>query len=148
MVRFAAMADAGAPAATPTPVEPINILLVDDDRRNLDILDSILARPDYHLVGASTANEALLALVDHDFAVIVLDIRMPVVDGFELAELIKNRKRTQHIPIIFLTAYYQDDKDLAHGYGAGAVDYLSKPVNPLVLRSKVGDFRRAVPQDA
>ncbi|HMF47456.1 MAG TPA: histidine kinase dimerization/phosphoacceptor domain -containing protein, partial [Candidatus Saccharimonadales bacterium] len=140
MVRFAAMADAGAPAATPTPVEPINILLVDDDRRNLDILDSILARPDYHLVGASTANEALLALVDHDFAVIVLDIRMPVVDGFELAELIKNRKRTQHIPIIFLTAYYQDDKDLAHGYGAGAVDYLSKPVNPLVLRSKVAIF--------
>jgi len=140
VVRFAAMADAGAPAATPTPAEPINILLVDDDRRNLDILDSILARPDYHLVGASTANEALLALVDHDFAVIVLDIRMPVVDGFELAELIKNRKRTQHIPIIFLTAYYQDDKDLAHGYGAGAVDYLSKPVNPLVLRSKVAIF--------
>jgi two-component sensor histidine kinase len=139
-MRFAALADAGAPAAAPTPVEPINILLVDDDRRNLDILDSILARPDYHLVCASTANEALLALVDHDFAVIVLDIRMPVVDGFELAELIKNRKRTQHIPIIFLTAYYQDDKDLAHGYGAGAVDYLSKPVNPLVLRSKVAIF--------
>jgi two-component sensor histidine kinase len=121
-------------------MEKVNILLVDDDPRNLDVLDSVLARPDYRLVRARTANEALLALVGDEFAVIVLDIHMPDLDGFKLAEIIKQRKRTQHIPIIFLTAYYQEDKDVLQGYGAGAVDYLSKPVNPLILKSKVDVF--------
>jgi two-component sensor histidine kinase len=121
-------------------MEIVNILLVDDDLRNLDVLDSVLARPDYRLVRARTANEALLALVNDEFAAIVLDIHMPDLDGFKLAELIKQRKRTQHIPIIFLTAYYQEDKDVLQGYGAGAVDYLSKPVNPLILKSKVAVF--------
>jgi two-component sensor histidine kinase len=121
-------------------MEIVNILLVDDDLRNLDVLDSVLARPDYRLVRARTANEALLALVNDEFAAIVLDIHMPDLDGFKLAELIKQRKRTQHIPIIFLTAYYQEDKDVLQGYGAGAVDYLSKPVNPLILKSKVDVF--------
>jgi two-component sensor histidine kinase len=121
-------------------METVNILLVDDDVRNLDVLDSVLARPDYRLVRARTANEALLALVKDEFAAIVLDIHMPDLDGFKLAELIKQRKRTQHIPIIFLTAYYQEDKDVLQGYGAGAVDYLSKPVNPLILKSKVDVF--------
>jgi two-component sensor histidine kinase len=121
-------------------MEIVNILLVDDDVRNLDVLDSVLARPDYRLVRARTANEALLALVNDEFAAIVLDIHMPDLDGFKLAELIKQRKRTQHIPIIFLTAYYQEDKDVLQGYGAGAVDYLSKPVNPLILKSKVDVF--------
>ena len=83
----------------------VNLLLVDDDPRNLDVLESVLARPEYRLVRARTANEALLALVNEEFAVIVLDIHMPDLDGFKLAELIKQRKRTQHIPIIFLTAY-------------------------------------------
>jgi two-component sensor histidine kinase len=121
-------------------MEKVNILLVDDDVRNLDVLDAVLARPEYHLVRARTANEALLALVGDEFAVIVLDIHMPDLDGFKLAELIKQRKRTQHIPIIFLTAYYQEDKDVLQGYGAGAVDYLSKPANPLILKSKVDVF--------
>jgi two-component sensor histidine kinase len=121
-------------------MEKVNILLVDDDPRNLDVLDSVLARPDYRLIRARTANEALLALVSDEFAAIVLDIHMPDLDGFKLAEIIKQRKRTQHIPIIFLTAYYQDDKDVLQGYGAGAVDYLSKPVNPLILKSKVDVF--------
>jgi two-component sensor histidine kinase len=121
-------------------MEKVNILLVDDDVRNLDVLDSVLARPDYHLVRARTANEALLALVKNEFAAIVLDIHMPDLDGFKLAELIKQRKRTQHVPIIFLTAYYQEDKDVLQGYGAGAVDYLSKPINPLILKSKVDVF--------
>jgi len=70
----------------------------------------------------------------------VLDIRMPEINGFELAQMIKQRKKNQHIPIIFLTAYLQDDKDILEGYGAGAVDYLSKPINPLILKSKVGVF--------
>ncbi|MGH7875490.1 MAG: sensor histidine kinase [Candidatus Binatia bacterium] len=119
-------------------MEPVNILLVDDSR-NLESLDSILARPDYHVVGAPTANEALLALANHDFAVIVLDIGAPVADRFELAGLIKACKCIRHIPVIFLTAGYEDD-GLALDYGSGAVDYLSKPVNPLVLRSKVAIF--------
>ena len=120
--------------------EPANILLVDDDPRNLDVLESILSRPDYSLFRARTADEALLALIADEFAVIVLDVRMPEVSGYELAQLIKQRKRTQHIPILFLTAYYREDEDVLQGYGAGAVDYLSKPVNPLILKSKVAVF--------
>ncbi len=120
--------------------EPTNILLVDDQARNLDSLEAILSSPDYHLFRAQSANDALLALLAHDFAVIVLDIRMPEVSGLELAQLIKQRKKNQHLPIIFLTAYLQDDKDILEGYGAGAVDYLSKPINPLILKSKVAVF--------
>ena len=120
--------------------ETINILLVDDEARNLDALEAILESPEYRLFRAQSANDALLALLNHDFAVIVLDIRMPEVNGYELAQMIKQRKKNQHLPIIFLTAYLQDDKDILEGYGAGAVDYLSKPINPLILKSKVGVF--------
>ena len=120
--------------------DPVNILLVDDDQRNLDVLESVLATSDYRLFRARTADEALLALITEEFAVIVLDVRMPDVSGLELAQIIKQRKKTQHVPIIFLTAYYQEDKDVLHGYGAGAVDYLSKPVNPMILTSKVAVF--------
>jgi PAS domain S-box-containing protein len=81
-----------------------------------------------------------MALIQKDFAAIVLDIQMPSMNGFELAKLIKQRKRNQHIPIIFLTAYFHEDKDILSGYGLGAVDYLTKPVNPQILRSKVGVF--------
>ena len=118
----------------------VNILLVDDDTRNLDVLESILESPDHRLVRARTADEALLTLIAEEFAVIVLDVRMPEMSGYELAQLIKQRKRTQHVPILFLTAYYREDADILQGYGAGAVDYLSKPVNPLILKSKVGVF--------
>lgn len=117
--------------------DSVNILLVDDDIRNLDVLESVLTMPDYRLFRAGSADEALLALVREEFAVIVLDVRMPDLSGYELAQMIKRRKRTQHVPIIFLTAYYGEDEDVLQGYGAGAVDYLSKPVNPLILRSKV-----------
>ena len=120
--------------------EPINILLVDDEARNLDALEAVLTSPDYRLVRAQSANEALLALLADDFAVIVLDIRMPEIDGYELAQMIKQRKKNQHLPIIFLTAYLQDDRDVLDGYGAGAVDYLTKPINPLILKSKVAVF--------
>lgn len=120
--------------------EAVNILLVDDDPRNLDVLESILSTPEYRLFRARTADEALLALIREEFAVIVLDVRMPDISGYDLAQMIKQRKRTQHVPIIFLTAYYREDQDALQGYGAGAVDYLSKPVNPLILRSKVSVF--------
>jgi two-component system, sensor histidine kinase and response regulator len=120
--------------------DKVNILLVDDEARNLDVLESILNAPDYHLVRAQNADEALRALVSDTFALLVLDVRMPDMSGVELAQVIKQRKKTQHVPIIFLTAYYQEDEHMMKGYGAGAVDYLSKPVNPQILRSKVAVF--------
>jgi signal transduction histidine kinase len=120
--------------------EPVNILMVDDEPRNLDVIETILENPDYRLIRAQNADDALKELITHDIAVIVLDIRMPGTSGFELAQLIKQRKKTQHIPIIFLTAYYQEDEHVLQGYVAGAVDYLSKPCNPDILRSKVAVF--------
>jgi signal transduction histidine kinase len=119
---------------------PINILLVDDEPRNLDVLEGVLQSPELRLVRATHPEEALLALLHEEFAVIVLDIQMPGMSGIELAHLIKQREKTQHIPIIFLTALYQDDQRMLESYNVGAVDYLTKPVNPQVLRSKVAVF--------
>jgi PAS domain S-box-containing protein len=118
----------------------VNLLLVDDEVRNLEVLESILAAPGYRLVRAQTSQEALMALLDEEFAAIVLDIQLPGTNGIELAHLIKQRKRTQHIPIIFLTAYYYEEKDVLQGYEVGAVDYLTKPVNPQILKSKIAVF--------
>jgi PAS domain S-box-containing protein len=131
-----------APVETPFVAEPVpvNILLVDDEPRNLDVLESSLESPEYSLVRALTADEALMLLLEGDFAAIVLDIQMPRMNGIELANLIKQRRRTQHIPIIFLTAYFQEDKDVLQGYTSGAVDYLTKPINPQILRSKIAVF--------
>ncbi len=120
---------------------PINILIVDDDPRNLTVLETILDDPGYRLVRAESADQALLALVvEEDFSLLILDIRMPGMTGLELATLIKARKKTAQVPIIFLTAYYNEDQHVLEGYGTGAVDYLQKPVNPGVLRSKVAVF--------
>jgi signal transduction histidine kinase len=119
---------------------PINILIVDDEPKNLTVLETILDDPDYRLVRAETADEALLALVSEPFALLILDIRLPGMTGFELAELVKQRKKTAHVPIRFLTAYYNEDQHVLEGYGTGAVDYLLKPVNPHILRSKVAVF--------
>lgn len=116
------------------------ILLVDDQPRNLDALEAILESADYRLVRAGSAEEALLALLQDEFAAIVLDIKMPGVSGLELAHLIKQRKRTRHVPILFLTAHLLDEHDILRGYGAGAVDYLAKPVNAEILRSKIAVF--------
>ncbi len=121
-------------------VAPVSILLVDDETRNLDALESILISPTYRLLRAESAEKALLSLVENEVAVIVLDIRMPDIDGIELAQIIKQRKKTQNIPIIFLTAYYREDEQVLQGYSAGAVDYLTKPINPTILRSKVAAF--------
>lgn len=119
---------------------PIQILIVDDEPKNLVVLETILDDPDYRLVRAQSADEALLALVAEQFALLILDIRMPGMTGFELAEVIKKRKKTSQVPIIFLTAYYSEDQHVLEGYGSGAVDYLHKPVNPQILRSKVAVF--------
>ncbi|MBX3180794.1 MAG: response regulator [Candidatus Hydrogenedentes bacterium] len=117
-----------------------NILLVDDDERNLTALEAILDAPGYRLVRARNADEALLATMKEEFALLVLDVRMPQVGGLELARIIKQRKKTEHLPIIFLSAYYQEETHALLGYGVGAVDYLTKPLNPAVLQSKVAAF--------
>jgi PAS domain S-box-containing protein len=116
------------------------VLLVDDQPRNLDALEAMLAPIDCIGVRAQSADEALLCLLRHEFAAIILDIRMPGMSGLELAKLIKERKRSKHVPILFLTAHMLDDDDALQGYGVGAVDYLSKPINPEILRSKIGVF--------
>jgi signal transduction histidine kinase len=126
--------------AQPEVAAPIQILIVDDEPKNLVVLETILNDPDYRLVRAHSADEALLALVAEQFALLILDIRMPGMTGFELAEVIKKRKKTAQVPIIFLTAYYSEDQHVLEGYGSGAVDYLHKPVNPQILRSKVAVF--------
>jgi len=119
---------------------PVDILLVDDERRNLDALEAILSDPGYRLLRAEDADAALRLLLDNDVAAIVLDIKMPGVSGFDLARIIKNTKRFRETPIVFLTAYMVADHDVIAGYGAGGVDYLTKPVNPQILRHKVAVF--------
>jgi two-component system, sensor histidine kinase and response regulator len=117
---------------------PVNILLVDDKKENLLALESILEAPGYHLVRALNGQEALLALLAQEYAAIVLDVQMPGMTGIELAQFVRGRKKTQHIPIVLLTAH--GDQSAAAGYQAGAVDFLIKPVQPAVLRSKVAVF--------
>ncbi|MDZ4813040.1 MAG: response regulator [Pseudomonadota bacterium] len=120
--------------------EPISILIVDDEPRNLTVLETVLSDPSYRLVRAGTGEQALLALVNEEFALLILDIRMPGMTGLELAQIIKERKKTADIPIIFLTAFYNEDQHAVEGYVSGAVDYLHKPVNATVLRAKVAVF--------
>ncbi|MBS1819928.1 MAG: response regulator [Acidobacteria bacterium] len=116
------------------------ILIVDDQPRNLDALEAMLAPIDCTVVRAESPDEALLKLLKGEFAAIILDIRMPGMSGIELATLIKARRRTQHVPILFLTAHLTNDEEVLKGYHVGAVDYLSKPINADVLRSKVAVF--------
>jgi signal transduction histidine kinase/DNA-binding response OmpR family regulator len=119
---------------------PINILLVDDHSPNLIALEAILDSPGYSLITASSGNEALKQVLDHDFAVILLDVQMPELDGFETAYLIKQRDKSKHTPIIFLTALSRNEEQIFKGYSAGAVDYVLKPFNPNILRAKVSVF--------
>jgi two-component sensor histidine kinase/CheY-like chemotaxis protein len=115
----------------------VNILIVDDEPKNLTVLETVLDSPRYRVIRAESADKALLALLRHDFAVLILDVQMPGTTGFELAQMIKERKKTSEVPIIFLTAYYNEDQHVIEGYDSGAVDYLLKPINPAILRSKV-----------
>jgi CheY-like chemotaxis protein len=123
-----------------TVTEKAKILLVDDRQENLLALEAILATLDQVLVRASSGAEALKALLADDFALILLDVQMPGMDGFETASHIKRRDRTKDIPIIFLTALDAESHHAFRGYAAGAVDYLSKPFDPWVLRAKVSVF--------
>jgi PAS domain S-box-containing protein len=117
-----------------------NILLVDDLPQNLVALDAILEPLGQNLLHAGSGEDALRQLLHHEVAVILLDARMPDLDGFETAALIKQRERTKHIPIIFVTAISKDEEHVFRGYSAGAVDYVFKPFDPNVLRSKVAVF--------
>ncbi len=119
---------------------PVEILIVDDRPENLLALEAILEPLGQIIVRAGSGDEALRKLLAHDVAMILLDVQMPGINGFETAKLIKSRERTRYIPIIFLTAISKDEEYIFEGYSAGAVDYMAKPFNPDILRSKVSVF--------
>jgi CheY-like chemotaxis protein len=121
-------------------LEKCSILLVDDRPENLLALKAVLAPLNQNLVTAESGEEALKHLLDHEFALILLDVQMPGMDGFETALQIKERPKTKDIPIIFITAISQEPHHALRGYSAGAVDYLFKPFDPWALRTKVGVF--------
>lgn len=120
--------------------EQINILMVDDSPTNLLALESILQAPERNLVSASSGDDALRYLLNNEVAVILMDVYMPGLDGLETAELIRGRDRSRNIPIIFLTADSTGGRHLSRGYSLGAVDYIVKPIEPDILRSKVAVF--------
>jgi PAS domain S-box-containing protein len=121
-------------------LEKVNVLLVDDRPDGLITLEAVLTNPDYNLFKAESGAEALALILDHEFAVIILDVQMPGMDGFETASYIKRREKSRNIPIIFVTAINKDPFLVHKGYEAGAVDYLFKPFDPRVLKSKVSVF--------
>nr|MBA2404958.1 response regulator [Bdellovibrionales bacterium] len=118
----------------------VNILVVDDRPEGILSVQAVLTNPDYNLVVACSGAEALKHLLVYDFAVILLDVQMPIMDGFETAEMIKTRPASKDIPIIFMSAINQDEQYVYQGYNVGAVDYLLKPFDPYILRSKVAIF--------
>ena len=118
----------------------VSILAVDDVPENLEVLRALLARPGLRLLRASGGDEALELLLTHDVALALVDVRMPGMSGFELAELMRGSERTRHVPIIFLTAGAPNETRVFRGYEAGAVDFLFKPIDPLLLESKVSVF--------
>ncbi|BAP14232.1 MAG: chemotaxis protein CheY [Alcanivorax borkumensis] len=116
------------------------LLLVDDQPANLVSLEAILESEGRILMKAHSGQEALKILLKEDISLVLLDVQMPGMDGFEVAELMRQRKDTQTIPIIFVTAISKEKKYVFRGYQAGAVDYLFKPLDPLILKSKVDFF--------
>jgi len=117
-----------------------NILVVDDERHGLLAMQQLLSGPDRNVLAVGSGKEALRQILRTDFALILLDIRMPEMDGFETATLIRKLKRSRHTPIIFLTAALEDAQSVFRGYEIGAVDYILKPVNIDILKSKVAVF--------
>src|SRR5689334_7482256 len=128
-----------APAAAESPPERARVLLVDDDERNLLAVATVLEDLG-EVVSAKSGEEALRHLLKGEFAVILLDVYMPGMDGYETARLIRSREQTKGIPILFLSAVNKEAEHLMRGYSMGAVDYVFKPVEPVVLRSKVAVF--------
>src|SRR5690348_13737473 len=117
------------------------ILLVDDREDNLMSMEAILAPDGYAFVKAASGSQALkILLQEFDFALILMDVKMPSLNGFETAALIYEREKLKHIPIIFITAHSYGEESIFKGYRAGAVDYIAKPINPELLRAKVSIF--------
>lgn len=116
------------------------ILVVDDRKENLIALQRVLEDVDAEIIGVMSGNEALAATLDHDFSLALLDVQMPEMSGYELAELLRGDIKTQMIPIVFMTAFYGDDQHIFKGYESGAVDYIMKPYKPEILRGKVNGF--------
>ncbi|WP_020618829.1 response regulator [Paenibacillus daejeonensis] len=121
---------------------PINILLVDDNPDNLLALEAVLGNREYNLVKCLSGEEALRSLLKDDYAVIVMDVQMPGMDGFETARLIKSRDKTKEIPIIFVSATSKESEHFYTGYSVGAIDYMLKPFVPQILRTKIENFVR------
>lgn len=121
-------------------MDKINILVVDDRPEGLLAVQAVLDSPGYNVVTATSGNEALRRLLTDDFAVILMDVQMPVMNGFETASIIKTRDKSRDIPIIFMSAINQDEQYVYQGYNVGAVDYILKPFDPFILRSKVAFF--------
>lgn len=120
--------------------EKVNILIVDDRKENLLALEALLENPDLRIIKAESGNQALGLMLEFNFALVLLDVQMPEMDGFEVAELMRRKEKTRNIPIIFITAIIKEEKYVFKGYEKGAVDYLFKPINPNVLKSKVNVF--------
>jgi PAS domain S-box-containing protein len=118
----------------------VDILVADDRKEDLLAISAVLENPEMNVVTAQTGQEALRRVLERDFAVILLDVMMPDMQGFEVATIIKQRARSRHTPIIFLTAAANDVRYIYKAYQAGAVDYLGKPIDPDILRAKVGTF--------
>lgn len=127
-------------ASAVAPIQQANILLVDDRRENLLALEAILEPLGENLHRATSGTEALRHVLRHDYAVILMDAHMPGMNGFDTAAMIRTRERTRNIPIIFVTAYSKDRRYVFQGYSVGAVDFITKPFDPDILRSKVKVF--------
>src|SRR5947207_9291350 len=117
----------------------VSILLVDDRPEKLLALEAVLSDLDVNMVKAASGKEALRCVLGDEFAVILLDVNMPGMDGFETANLIRQRKTSEHVPIIFITAF-SDEMHIAHGYSLGAVDYIQSPIVHEVLRTIISVF--------
>lgn len=121
--------------------ERVKILVVDDLKENHLVMESVLSDPELEIIKALSGEEALLLCSEHDFAVVFMDVQMPNLDGFEVAEILRGIEKTKNIPIIFVTAISKELKSIFKGYEVGAVDYLSKPIDPIILRSKARIFK-------
>lgn len=126
---------------TEAPAKPVaRILVVDDIEANLRAMRSVLRKVDAEIVEARNGNDALRQTLDHEFAVILLDVQMPEMDGYEVADILRGAERTENTPIIFVTATHDDLLERLKGYNVGAVDFITKPLDSEVLRSKVAFF--------
>jgi len=124
----------------PGPKQTVNVLLVDDQPEGLLALEALLEGPERNIVKTRSGREALRQLLKADFALILLDVQMPDMDGFQTAELVRQRDSSKNTPIIFLTAGHKSEENIFRGYAVGAVDYVLKPIVPEILRSKVSVF--------